>query len=1149
MEGVHDTRPRGECYRHAIIQETYGQLCGHICSLHSVMCCCFISRKALKIQRIKRLIVCNCTSGKLNRDMSAVMEAILTSVVSKVGEYMVEPTIRQVRYMVCFNSIIKDLMTEYESLESMQDEVHNLVQIAERNAEEIVKNVQKWLDDVDSIKLEVRSFKDEIEANKRCINGWCPNWRWRYRLGKKLTKKITTITGLQQTGKFNSVSHPAPPPGIELLPSGNFMTFESTKSAFIQIIEALRDDKTNIIGVYGMGGVGKTTLVKEVGKRAKESELFDQVVMAVVSQTIKIKEIQGQIADMLGLRFDEETETGRAGRLCLRLKKEKKILIILDDVWKHLNLAEIGIPFGVDHRGCKIVLTSRLQQVFTSMGIQRKIALNIISKEEAWALFKENASVGDSNQALNDVAMKVSRECQGLPIAIVTVGRTLRDKSLDEWEEAAQQLSMSQHVVIEGVNIDVYKCIKLSYDYLVSEEAKLCFLYCCLFPEDYAIDVEDLCRYVVGKGLFQDVDTIEKARRKVRIITNNLKASCLLLNHDGEQFFRMHDVVRDVALQIASKGKHTFMTQAGFSLKKWPEKVKFGHCTAISLMANELCELPDGLECPKLETLLLGRNKACVSIPASFFEGMKGLRVLDLSHSRGQEWPKMQDPLLLPQSLQLLTNLRTLYLCDQRLGDVSVVGKLSKLQFLSFFNCEIYELPNEIGELSNLRLLDLTDCRALERIPAGVISRLSKLEELCIGGRSFKRWEVASTSREQSNVSLSELLSLSHLTVLAVFMEDVLCLPKDFHFRNLKRKLCNIVPVLGSPYLEKVEIGHCNKLEFFQHEHTPLPSTLKELNFSYLPELQWIWKGPAHLANLQNLEVLRVRDCRGLMNLFPLHLAQSLVQLRILEIRMCEGLIQIIGDEDHQVRQSSLNHRQPVGFPKLEALIVEGCDKLKSLFSITIAQGLQQLKELKVVGASELEELFSEETKFDVGNEKEIVLPELSYLELRQLPSLISFCSGSYRFILPFLAELQVEDLPGMTMGASADLLYTMLSQGKNLRVLNVKRCNKSCAVFPAKFLVNSPDLKEVTVDDCNQIQEIFQLDEPIIEEEYMQLLSNLNTLNLSQEKEGVTGNGKKIELPYLKELLLQELPNLISFCSGSFQFVLSVAERRFQGE
>jgi hypothetical protein len=266
-----------------------------------------------------------------------------------------------------------------------------------------------------------------------------------------------------------------------------------------------------------MGGVGKTTLVKEVGRRAKESKLFDEVLMATLSQNPNVIDIQDRMADSLGLHFGEKTKEGRADRLWQRLKTEKKMLIILDDVWKVLNLKEIGIPFGDAHRGCKILLTTRLENICSSMKCQPKVFLSLLSENEAWGLFKINAGLHDEDSTLNTVAKEVARECKGLPIALVTVGRALRDKSAVEWEVASKELKNSQfrHMDELDEQENAYACLKLSYDYLKHEKAKLCFLLCCLFPEDYDIPIEELTRYAVAYGLHQDVESIEDARKRV----------------------------------------------------------------------------------------------------------------------------------------------------------------------------------------------------------------------------------------------------------------------------------------------------------------------------------------------------------------------------------------------------------------------------------------------------------------------------------------------------------------------------------------------------------------------------------------------------------------------------------------------------------
>ena len=74
--------------------------------------------------------------------------------------------------------------------------------------------------------------------------------------------------------------------------------------------------------------------------------------MIVVSRTPDVRRIQGEIADCLHLKLEEESDTARANQICLRIKNVEKILIILDDVWKDVNLEAIGIPSCDDHRGC-----------------------------------------------------------------------------------------------------------------------------------------------------------------------------------------------------------------------------------------------------------------------------------------------------------------------------------------------------------------------------------------------------------------------------------------------------------------------------------------------------------------------------------------------------------------------------------------------------------------------------------------------------------------------------------------------------------------------------------------------------------------------------------------------------------------------------
>jgi disease resistance protein RPS2 len=262
--------------------------------------------------------------------------------------------------MFCFNNFVEEFKERKENLALALDGLQKDVEAAERNAKEIKKGVKKWLEDANNEIEGAKPLENEIGKNGKCFT-WCPNCMRQFKLSKALAKKSETFRKLLET-KFTKVAHKAPPQHIEFLQSKDFTPSESSKEALEQIMKALKDDNANMIGLYGMGGVGKTTLVKEVGRRAKELQLVDQVLIATVSQTPNVTGIQDRMADSLDLNFDKKSKEGRANELWQRLQG-KKMLIILDDVWKHIDLKEIGIPFGVDHGGCKILLTTRRQGV------------------------------------------------------------------------------------------------------------------------------------------------------------------------------------------------------------------------------------------------------------------------------------------------------------------------------------------------------------------------------------------------------------------------------------------------------------------------------------------------------------------------------------------------------------------------------------------------------------------------------------------------------------------------------------------------------------------------------------------------------------------------------------------------------------------
>eukprot|EP00261_Vitis_vinifera_P039694 XP_019080937.1 PREDICTED: putative disease resistance protein At3g15700 [Vitis vinifera] len=551
---------------------------------------------------------------------------IVKTIAGKIAEYSVDPIRRQLSYLFCYRGYrgyMDDLSNKVQELGHAKDDLQITVDEAIRRGDEIRPIVQDWLTRADVITGEAEELM--TDENKSCFKGWCPNLKSRYQLGREAEQKAQVIVEIQKARNFpDGVSHRVPAPNVT---SKNYDPFESRASILNEIMDALRDDKISMIGVWGMGGVGKTTLVEQVAAQAKQQKLFDKVPTAYVSQTVDLKKIQQQIADVIGLEFVEESESGRAGRLSQRLTQEKKLLIILDDLWVGLNLKDVGIPS--DHKGLKMVLTSRrLSVLFNEMDTEKNFAVEQLSEEEAWSLFKKEAGESIEKPDLQPTAEEVLKKCGGLPIAIVTVAKALKGKDSITWRDALRQLTRSIETTVEGIEAKIFLTLELSYNHLYGDEVKSLFLLCGLL--DYGdTPIDNLLKYGVGLDLFQNINALEEASDRLHTLINNLKASSLLLKSNDDAYVRMHDVVRQVARAIASKDPHRFVVMEDDRFEEWSKTDESKRCTFLSLNCRAAHELPEGLiymyrmpSCyQKLEEVCRG------PIPIRFFDNLKTLNV------------------------------------------------------------------------------------------------------------------------------------------------------------------------------------------------------------------------------------------------------------------------------------------------------------------------------------------------------------------------------------------------------------------------------------------------------------------------------------------------------------------------------------------
>ncbi|KAA3453129.1 disease resistance protein [Gossypium australe] len=1123
--------------------------------------------------------------------------ALANSVGTLVVDHVVKPVGRQLHYVRRFHDNVEKLLEKKGELVRARTRLQHETEDAERQLLHIEDDVRD---------LQTKAVEILSNVGLRCTMVAVadrPEWGVRYRLSKKAIKKTLDLSELlEKINKFGQpgrVGYRAPStlPTIEFLCSEEFVVSKASKIAFHQIIRALQDDNISMIGLWGMGGVGKTTLAREVGNQAKKLNLFNEVVITTVSQKPNFQVIQDQIAEFIG--FDVKNERGRRSvqDLWLRLKKEQRILIILDDIWTNINLKEkIGIPTGEDHKGCKVLLTTRRQQVCLALDCQKVVQLGCLDGDEAWNLFATKASLnGSADDAIRKVATKIIRKCQGLPIAIVSLGSALKGKSCHEWKAAYRRPKDRRLTEIEDVSEEnAYLCLKASFDYLKGMETKTCFLLCSLYPEDHEIYVEDLVRYAWGLELYKGINSIEKVRSEVLASIEILKNSCLLLDCRRKGLVKMHDVVREVALWIASsRGEFSFATVGTL-----PMDESFKHFMAISFNTDQMGELPKGLVFPNLKFLLLGRTGGGrMETSSEFFEGMKALKACALDNI-----------LISPVAFQFQMNLKTLKLHYCRFSNISMLGKLKTLEIFSLSRSRISELPNAIGDLENLRLLELSYCKELRRIPHRLIQRLSNLEELYLHGCWSIKWATENTTEKECYSSLSEFDVFIGLTLrepskhcsisrsLEIFNESIdACkqLFEDVESLGLKavQGCPNLIPSLELDFskLTSLRLQRCDGMKCLidaskQQVPTTSFSNLRSLSLASMLALEELCNGPQPQGFLQKLETLSLRNCNEMIGAIPI--SQNLEELHVHQCGKMQVLFQTV--ELRSINQWPNHH---LSLRSLKVVQITDCNSLKYLFPMSAANNsLGQLQSLDIQRCSQLEEIIQGTEVLNISPQS---LRKIRVSECNKLTSLFSLSHGHR------LQELSVDDCPRLTpLIISAKIqkleLRRMTSEQlsnldicnceeeeqitekdqtsshdhqlqpicfPNLTLITIFNCENLKCLFPITVahgglpkLISASNLQTLEIRNCSQLEEIIQdpqvssislqcLREIKVENCYNLSLGGLRTLQISRcfglEEIIKAKEASNVCLHSLMEVFVRECNKLTSLSSLSHGHIL----------
>ncbi|ESR40730.1 hypothetical protein CICLE_v10024847mg [Citrus x clementina] len=813
------------------------------------------------------------------------------------------------------------LETELVKLIEAKNDVMARVVNAERQPMMTRLNkVQGWLSRVDAVKAEadelIRHGSQEIE--KLCLGGYCSkNCHSSYKLGKQVAKKLRDVGTLMAEGAFEVVAERAPESVADERPIEP--TVVGLQSQLEQVWRCLEEKSVGIVGLYGMGGVGKTTLLTQINNKFLESPTnFNYVIWVVVSKDLRLENLQETIGEKIGL-LNGGWKNRRIEQKALdifRILKEKKFVLLLDDLWQRVDLTKVGVPLpGPQNNASKVVFTTRSEEVCGLMEAHKKFKVACLSDIDAWELFRQK--VGEealhSHPDIVELAHTVAKECGGLPLALITTGRAMAcKKTPEEWTYAIEVLRTSSSQ-FPGLGNEVYPLLKFSYDSLPSDTIRSCLLYCSLYPEDYCISKEKLIDCWIGEGFLTERDRFVEQNQGYHILGILLHAC--LLEEGGDGKVKMHDVIRDMALWIVcdiEKEKENFLVYAGVGLTEAPEVKGWENVRRISLMDNQITNLSEVATCRHLLTLFLNQNKLQM-IHNDFFRFMPSLKVLNLSHAELTELP---------------------------VG----ISDLVSLQHLDLSESDISELPGELKALVNLKCLNLEWTRNLITIPRQLISNLSRLHVLRMFGASHNAFDGASEDSiffGGGALIVEELLGLKYLEVISFTLRSSHGLQSVLSSHKLRcctRALLlqcfndstslEVSALADLKQLNRLRIAECKKLEELKMDYT---GEVQQFVFHSLKKVEIVnsykLKDLTFLVFAPNLESIEVLGCVAMEEMVSVGKFAAVPEVTAnLNPFAKLQYLDLVG----AINLKSI-YWMPLSFPLLKYLRAMNCHKLKKL--------------------------------------------------------------------------------------------------------------------------------------------------------------------------------------------------------------------------